>query len=91
MSDEKKMRLNTSAIVAAVIFLISTVFASGVAVSRLDTAIESLHRIEVSQVAIRNDFEAFKADVLNRIARLEKRNEVIDSRDSIYTPRGIQR
>lgn len=78
------MKLNTSAIVAAVIFLITTVFASGVAVSRMDTAITKLDRIEES-------FEKFKEDVLSRISKLERRNEVIDNADSIYGPRGIQR
>lgn len=84
MSDAQKMKLNTSAIVAAVIFLITTVFASGVAVSRMDTAITKLDRIESS-------FEKFKEDVLSRISKLERRNEVIDNADSIYGPRGIQR
>lgn len=84
MSDAQKMKLNTSAIVAAVIFLITTVFASGVAVSRMDTAITKLDRIEES-------FEKFKEDVLSRISKLERRNEVIDNADSIYGPRGIQR
>lgn len=83
MSDQQKMKLNASAIVAAVIFLISTVFASGVAVSRLDSALEALHRIESSQVVLKTDFDLFKADVLNRIAKLEHRNEVIDNQNSL--------
>lgn len=63
MSDEFKLRINTGAVVSAVIFLLTTVFASGIAVHMLDTIIEQ------NNVQSREQKE-FNKMIVERVSRL---------------------
>lgn len=81
MSNETKIRLNSSAIVAAVVFLCGTIFSSGIVVQEQRQAIALLKDIQHKQEVQHTEFLQFKEDMNRRVSALERKAHVLDSID----------
>lgn len=64
------MKLNASAIMAAVIFLVGTVFSSGVVIQKLDTVISVIGEIKSDN-----------KELSRRLDAVERRLQVLDNTD----------
>lgn len=64
------MKLNASAIMAAVIFLVGTVFSSGIVIQKLDTVI-----------SVVSEIKADNKELSRRLDIVERRLQVLDNTD----------
>lgn len=64
------MKLNASAIMAAVIFLVGTIFSSGVVIQKLDTVI-----------SVVSEIKADNKELSRRLDIVERRLQVLDNTD----------
>lgn len=90
MSNETRIRINASALVAAVVFLCGTIFSSGIVVQEQRHAIAMLKEIQHVQQQQHVEFLQFKEDMTRRVIELERKTHVLDAID-INALRGLER
>lgn len=89
MSNETRIRINSSAVVAAIVAIVGVIFSSGVVVQDMRQAIVLLRDIQHKQEVQHNEFLIFKDDMIRRVTQLERKAEILD-RINIDSLRGYK-